>query len=214
MRERRIIPIKSFKILQFPVLILIILWISKIIFENILGVGSYRNVFNLGILTLTIIVIIALLYIFKKRTVKITKFEKEELEIRCSPLILWITAILLTFVGCLGILGGFSLYYKYGVIGFIPGILFFGMGIIAWFESLTNKIVVTKDGIIFKVHKIFPFPGIYYPFNNLTKIKMRGKVINLKHKQTFLGAKRFFIFDSPTFIKEIEKYAPSKLDKN
>ena len=214
MRERRIIPTKSFKILQFPVLILIILWISKIIFENMPGVESYRNIFDLGILTLTIIVIIALLYIFKKRTVKVTKFEKEELEIRCSPLILWITAILLTFVGCLGILGGFSLYHKYEVIGFIPGILFFGTGIIAWFESFTTRMAFTEDGVIVKYHKIFPFPGLFYPFNNLTKIRTRGNLINFKHRQMFLGAKRFFIFDSPTFIKEIERYAPSKLDKN
>ena len=214
MNKGRIASIKSFKILQFPVLILTIVWILKIIFENILGVESYRNIFNLGILTLTILVTIALLYMFKKRTVKITKFEKEELEIRCSPLILWITAILLTFVGCLGILGGFSLYYKYGVIEFIPGILFFGMEIIAWFESFTARMVLTEDGVIIKYHKIFPFPGLFYPFNNLTKIKTRGNLINFKHKQMFLGAKRFFIFDSPTFIKEIERYAPFELDKN
>jgi len=214
MNKGRIISIKSFKILQFPVLILTILWILKIIFENILGVGSYRNVFNLGILTLTIIVIIALLYIFKKRTVKITKFEKEELKIRCSPLIFWIPAILLTFVGCLGILGGFSLYYKYGVIGFMPSTLFFGLGIIMWFESFTARMVLTEDGVIVKYHKILPFPGLFYPFNNLTKIKTRRNLINFKHRQMFLGAEHFFIFDSHFFIKEIERYAPSKLDKN
>ncbi len=213
MTELGNIPIKSFKILQFPVLILIIVWILKIIFENILGVGSYRNVFNLGILTLTIIVIIALLYISKKRTVKITKFEKEKFEIRCSPIILWITAILLTLVGCLGILGGFSLYYKYGVIGFIPGILFFGLGLIMWFESFTTRMAFTEDGVIVNYHRIFAFPGLFYTFDNLTKIKVRGNLINLKHRQMFLAFKRFFIFDSPAFIKEIERYAPSKLDK-
>ncbi len=129
-------------------------------------------------------------------------------------MILWITAIPLTFVGCLGILGGFSLYCKYGAIGFIPGILFFGLGIIAWFESFTTKMVLTEDGIIVKYHKILPFSGLFYPFNNLTKIKTRGNLINFKHRQMFLGAKRFFIFDSHSFIKEIERYAPSKLDKD
>ena len=96
----------------------------------------------------------------------------------------------------------------------MPITLFFGLGIIMWFESFTARMMLTEDGVIVKYHKILPFPGLFYPFNNLTNSKTRGNLINFKHRQMFLGAKRFFIFDSPTFIKEIEKYAPSKLDKN
>ena len=214
MEEERIIPVKSFKILHFPLLILTIVLILKIIFENILGVGAYQNVFDLGIIILVILVFIALLYIFNKNTVKIKKFEKEKSEIRCSPIVLWITATFLTLFGFPGILGGLLLYYKYGLIVVISGALFFSLGVIMWFESFTMKMVLTKDGIIVKYHRIFPFPGLFYAFDSLKKIKKRGNLINLKHRQKFLEAQRFFIFDSPTFIKEMERYAPSKLYKN
>lgn len=140
--------------------------------------------------------------------------EKEEPIIRCSPMILWTAAILLSFVGLFGILGGFLLYHEHGVIGFTPGILFFSIGVIMWFESFTTRMLFTKDGVIVKYHKIFPFPGYFYSFKDLTQIKMRGKFISLKHKQMFLGSKRFFIFDVPVFIEEIEKYASCKLDKS
>ncbi|MBN2602586.1 MAG: hypothetical protein JXA91_00435 [Candidatus Thermoplasmatota archaeon] len=214
MREGQIIPVKSFKIMYFPFLILTIILILKIIFENILGVGDYENFFNIGILTFTIVIFSALLYIFKKNTVKINKFKKEKYEIRCSPIVLWITATFLTFVGFLVILGGFLLYDKYGLIGLIPGALFFSLGLIMWFESFTMKMVLTKDGIIVKCHRVFPFPGLFYNFDSLTAIKARGNLINFKHRQMFLGAQRFFIFDSPIFIKEMERYAPAKLFKN
>lgn len=214
MREGRIIPVKSFKILQFPFLILTIVLILKIIFENILGFRSYENLFNLGIITSTIIITILLLYIFKKNTVKIKTFEKEKFEIRCSPIVLWIAATLLTLFGFLGIFGGSLLYHEYGLTGLIPGALFFSLGIIMWFESFTMKMVLTKDGIIVKYHRIFPFPGLFYAFDSLKKIKSRGNLINFKHRQMFLGAQRFFVFDSPTLIEEMERYAPSKLYKN
>lgn len=214
MREERIIPVKSFKILRLPLLILTIVLILKIIFENILGVGAYQNVFDLGIIILVIMVFIALLYVFKKNTVKIKTFEKDKSEIRCSPIVLWIAATLLTLFGFLGILGGSLLYHEYGLTGFIPGALFFSLGVIMWFESFTMKMVVTKDGIIVNYHRIFPFPGLFYAFDSLKKIKSGGNLINFKHRQMFLGAQRFFIFDSPTFIEEMERYAPSKLYKN
>ena len=90
-------------------------------------------------------------------------------------------------------------------VGAYVGILFLCIGIVILFESVTTKISVTKDGIIVKCHKIFPFPGIYYSFDNLSKIKKTGNIVNLKQKKLFLGAKRFLIFDIDTFIKQIEQ---------
>ena len=199
----RVIDIKSFKILRYPVFALITILILKFIIENILEVRDYSSFFNFGIITLTIMIFMLLVYLLTKRTEKITKMKKEN-GIRCTPLILWITAILLTFVG------GLLLWN-----GFLSGIIFLGIGVVLWFESLTIRMIINKDGIIVNVHKFFPFPGIFYSFDDLINIKtnMKGTIIYLKHRQMFLGAKRFFIFEPSIFIREIEKNAPFKLNK-
>ena len=210
MKKNKILIFQSFKKLVFPIIVLVVVWILKFIVEMVLGIERYRNVFNAITWVLTTAVFIDILYIIVKKE-KILYLEEEQ-EVRGIPLILWVAAVPVIFFGGLLLWGGFLLYYEYGIIGVIPGVLFFSIGLLLWFESLTTRIVITKEGLIVKYHKIFPFPYIFYSFNDIEKIKMRWKIIHLKHKRLFVGAKRFLIFDSHKFIKILEKYASDKLD--
>ena len=208
MVKEKILAFQSLKILRFPIIILILVWILKFIVENILKVEGYRNVFNAILLILIISVFVVLLYITIKRQNTIVL--EEEQEVRGVPLILWAAAISCTFFGGLLLGGGFMLYHKYGAIGFIPGILFFSLGVLLWFESLTIRIVITKEGLIVKCHKIFPFPGLFYAFEDIEKIKIKWKIVHLKHKTRFMGAKRFLIFNLQKFRDAIKKCAPDQ----
>ena len=187
---KKIIAVTSFRSIRYFVFVLIALIMLKTIVDNVLGFNNYRNVFNMAIFVAIVAMVGSLVHTMKK-DIKVDEFKKE---ISCSPLILLVTGIFVVMMGSILLF-----------VGVYIGILFLCLGIIMLFESLTTKIIVTDDGITVKCHKIFPFPGIFYPFNNLSEIKTKGRLINLKQKQIFPGAKRFLIFDIDTFIKQVNK---------
>jgi|GEM_PF-2291513 hypothetical protein len=98
-----------------------------------------------------------------------------------------------------------------------PLLLFWFLTVIGWMNFLFRRLIVTKDGIIYKRTLNVNFRVIYtsdwyFLFNNIEKIKVRKNVIRLKFKKKTGSPSLIIVKDVEGFVKVVQKYAPDKLE--
>jgi len=184
------------KKIKFYIAVLVVIAILRFA-EIIVGINTYH------ILDFSLIFVLFIILYHLYSNIK--SIEVTGQSIRCVPLALLLMAFILLFVGWVLIQGGITNFDKYGATPLIGGIVFLALGFFSLFESFTMRMTVTKDGILVEYHKILPAIGYLYSFNDLSKIKVTGGFVNLKHKGNILMVKRFIVYHPSILIKEVKK---------
>ncbi len=183
------VTISSFSSLRYWVYFLITLVLAKTVANTMVELKKYTNFINGALFLVLAIMIGTILYGIKKGETLPSRSK----EIRGSPLILLLTGIFVIVMGNI-----------LSVLGLYIGLLFIFVGLLILFESVTTKILVNDEGITVQYHKLFPFPGLFFPFETLSDIKIKGPIINLKQQKRMLVAQRYLLFDVNGFIKQIK----------
>jgi hypothetical protein len=129
----------------------------------------------------------------------------------------FLAVLLISFIALVIGFTMISLTKKYGVATFVifsvPSIL----AAIGWLNFLFRKFVVEEDGFIHKRCLKLKLPFVYeydwfYPFEDIKKIEVRGRLVNIKGK-SFISNLGWLLIQNPEgFVEAVRKYAPEKLE--
>lgn len=188
-----ILSTKKFKPIRYLSEILIVLMLLRYgpINDRISHIQHSTTLLNILLLTTILLLFLTILYIAIK-TKQTTTIESTQ-QIPCAPLILLATGLFVIFNAFLWFLA----------IPFLALIILL-IGLLMIIQCLTTKLTITNDGIYIILHKIFPFPGIYYPKDTIQTIKTYSNIVSIKHNQKFLAPKLYVIINKKQFTKHLK----------